>query len=273
MTTPQEPAAQGAPVRRFKNPDYKSQAATLVELRDKIDAIDDEIVALMSRRALSFVLSQSFRRTGRVTASTALARLESVNPPRRVALPLIGVRQTSPFRAGSRARTPQGSSLVVSAASAAVRCTGVRRQWVHRRNCPRSSWATIVHLPRASFEYWGSFLANHATGHALQALHQGRHSDPGRVVHQQMHTVVLAVELDQLCLEVDTDIGEDAAQLVQDRLGEHLAPVFGRQDQVNVHQKYAVSAVANIFLVAHNAKYNFVYATVAGLQVRTHAQW
>ncbi len=38
---------------------------------------------------------------------------------------LISARQTSPFRAGSRARTPEVSSIVVSVVSAVVLCTGV----------------------------------------------------------------------------------------------------------------------------------------------------
>ncbi len=51
MTT-QEPSTGGAPVRRFKDPAYRPQAATLGELRARIDALDAQIVALMSERAL-----------------------------------------------------------------------------------------------------------------------------------------------------------------------------------------------------------------------------
>ena len=51
MTT-QEPSTSGAPVRRFKDPAYRPQAATLGELRARIDALDAQIVALMSERAL-----------------------------------------------------------------------------------------------------------------------------------------------------------------------------------------------------------------------------
>ena len=51
MTT-QDPSISGAPVRRFKDPAYRPQAATLGELRARIDALDAQIVALMSERAL-----------------------------------------------------------------------------------------------------------------------------------------------------------------------------------------------------------------------------
>ena len=52
MTTSTEPDASGAPVRRFTDPDYQPQADTLGELRDRIDALDAQIVALLAERAL-----------------------------------------------------------------------------------------------------------------------------------------------------------------------------------------------------------------------------
>lgn len=52
MTDPQEPATGGAPVRRFKDPDYRPQARTLGELRERIDAVDAQIVSLFAQRAL-----------------------------------------------------------------------------------------------------------------------------------------------------------------------------------------------------------------------------
>ena len=70
--------------------------------------------------------------------------------------------------------------------------------------------------------------------------------------------VVFAVELDQFRLEVDTDAGEDSAQIIQNRLGEHLAAIFGHKDQMDMHQKYAMSAVPNVVVVvvAHRPNYN-----------------
>lgn len=52
MSTPQEPGTGGAAVRQFKDPAYQPQAATLGELRERIDALDAQIVALMAQRAL-----------------------------------------------------------------------------------------------------------------------------------------------------------------------------------------------------------------------------
>ncbi|MGZ3442550.1 MAG: chorismate mutase [Polyangia bacterium] len=52
MTAPQEPSVDAAPVRRFRDPDYRPQAASLCELRAKIDALDAQIVALLAARAL-----------------------------------------------------------------------------------------------------------------------------------------------------------------------------------------------------------------------------
>jgi isochorismate pyruvate lyase len=39
-------------VRRFKNPGYRPVAGTLAELRQRIDALDEQIVALLAQRAL-----------------------------------------------------------------------------------------------------------------------------------------------------------------------------------------------------------------------------
>ncbi|MEI7975062.1 MAG: chorismate mutase, partial [Betaproteobacteria bacterium] len=52
MTTPQEPTPLATAVRRFKNPDYQNRAPNLQVLRNQIDALDSQIVALMAERAL-----------------------------------------------------------------------------------------------------------------------------------------------------------------------------------------------------------------------------
>ena len=52
MTTSTEPDAAGAPVRRFTDPAYVPQAQTLGELRERIDALDAQIVTLLAERAL-----------------------------------------------------------------------------------------------------------------------------------------------------------------------------------------------------------------------------
>ncbi len=66
-----------------------------------------------------------------------------------------------------------------------------------------------------------------------------------------MHMVILAVELDQFSLKVKTSLREDDVQVIQDFFGEHIASIFGDEDQMNVHQKYTVSSVSNVWIVSH----------------------
>lgn len=52
MSTPQEPTPHTPAVRRFKDLNYQNRAPNLQVLRDQIDALDGQIVALMAERAL-----------------------------------------------------------------------------------------------------------------------------------------------------------------------------------------------------------------------------
>ena len=52
MSTPQEPTPLAPAVRRFKDLNYQNRAPNLQVLRDQIDALDSQIVALMAERAL-----------------------------------------------------------------------------------------------------------------------------------------------------------------------------------------------------------------------------
>ena len=51
MTSLQEPATHSPAVRRFKDPNYRELAPTLGALRERIDALDEQIVALLAQRA------------------------------------------------------------------------------------------------------------------------------------------------------------------------------------------------------------------------------
>jgi isochorismate pyruvate lyase len=51
MTSPSEPSTTSPPVRRFKDPAYRAVAASLGELRQRIDALDEQIVSLLAQRA------------------------------------------------------------------------------------------------------------------------------------------------------------------------------------------------------------------------------
>ena len=48
MPAAEEPRVDAAPVRRFRDPNYRPQAATLGALRERIDALDAQIVALLA---------------------------------------------------------------------------------------------------------------------------------------------------------------------------------------------------------------------------------
>lgn len=95
MTSLQEPDAQGVPVRRFKNPAYQPQAATLGELRQRIDALDDEIVALMAQRALCVRDAARFKRdlfqvSAPARQAQVFARVRGLAAPHEAAFPGLG---------------------------------------------------------------------------------------------------------------------------------------------------------------------------------------
>jgi isochorismate pyruvate lyase len=49
---PTEPSPDAPPVRRFTRADWQPVAGSLAELRQRIDSLDDQIVALLAQRAL-----------------------------------------------------------------------------------------------------------------------------------------------------------------------------------------------------------------------------
>lgn len=71
MNSSQEPAAQGGPVRRFKDPAYVEAAATLGELRQRIDSLDEQIVALLAQRAACVRDATRFKRDALQAAAPA----------------------------------------------------------------------------------------------------------------------------------------------------------------------------------------------------------
>jgi isochorismate pyruvate lyase len=71
MSPPEEPAAGAAPVRRFTDPAYVEVAATLGELRERIDALDERIVELLAQRALCVRDATRFKRDAFQVAAPA----------------------------------------------------------------------------------------------------------------------------------------------------------------------------------------------------------
>jgi isochorismate pyruvate lyase len=57
-----EPDAQGAPVRRFKDPAYRPLAENLDGVRREIDRLDDAIVRLLAERAMYVKDAARFKR-------------------------------------------------------------------------------------------------------------------------------------------------------------------------------------------------------------------
>ena len=51
MTSPNEPSTTAPPLRRFRDPAYRPVAGSLAELRQRIDSLDEQIVALLAQRA------------------------------------------------------------------------------------------------------------------------------------------------------------------------------------------------------------------------------
>ena len=70
-----------------------------------------------------------------------------------------------------------------------------------------------------------------------------------------MHVVTLAVQLDQLGLEVGADLGEDSSECF-DSLAIKAALAFGDKDQMNVHCRSAVSAVSKVLDFVHGPDNN-----------------
>lgn len=73
---PEEPRVDTPPVRRFRDPAYRPQAPTLGALREKIDALDAQIVELLTARALCVKDATRFKRSSfEVTSPARQARV------------------------------------------------------------------------------------------------------------------------------------------------------------------------------------------------------
>jgi isochorismate pyruvate lyase len=71
MTTSEEPAVSRPAVRRFKDPAYVALAPTLGDLRERIDALDEQIVALLAQRAQCVRDATRFKRDAFQVAAPA----------------------------------------------------------------------------------------------------------------------------------------------------------------------------------------------------------
>jgi len=94
-TNPREPATESGPVRRFLTPGYQPKADTLGQLREQIDALDEQIVALLAQRALCVRDATRFKRDAFQVAA-----------PERQAAVFARVRKLAADQAGDFAGLP-----------------------------------------------------------------------------------------------------------------------------------------------------------------------
>jgi isochorismate pyruvate lyase len=67
----EEPAVHGPPLRRFTSPGYREIGGTLGQLRERIDALDEQIVALLAQRAACVRDATRFKRDACQVAAPA----------------------------------------------------------------------------------------------------------------------------------------------------------------------------------------------------------
>src|SRR5690606_37592851 len=98
---------------------------------------------------------------------------------------------------------------------------------------------------------FGELLAEAPGGHALEGVHQLGHGDLRREVHEEVDVVVLAVELDQLGLEVLAHGPHDLLAPRQVPVGEDRVPVLRHENQVDMHPEDTVTTSTNVLIDTH----------------------
>ena len=86
----------------------------------------------------------------------------------------------------------------------------------------------------------------------LQRVHQGRQLHRGGKLHQQVHVVVLAVELHQGDAEVVAHLAHDSLAVAEHGTGERTATVLGDEHQMGVALPNSVPTASNRVLVIHD---------------------
>ena len=81
-------------------------------------------------------------------------------------------------------------------------------------------------------------------------------------MHEQVHVIVFAVELNQFRLKIRAHLRKDRAQVIENGFSKDVAPVFCDEDQMRVHLGNAVSTVANIIVSIHRPNYNLRMRTL-----------
>jgi hypothetical protein len=77
-------------------------------------------------------------------------------------------------------------------------------------------------------------LFKQSRGDPFEAIHQARNGDFGRVVHQKVDMVLLAIALNEPGLKIQTDTGKNLTQVLQEGSRENVLTVFSNKDQMDM---------------------------------------
>jgi hypothetical protein len=88
----------------------------------------------------------------------------------------------------------------------------------------------------------GEFRSQPPGRHAVEAVHERRHSRLRRILSEQVHMVVLAVEFAQLRAEVTAHLPHRILARSEHVRVQHAAPVLRHEDQMNVERGCHVPA-------------------------------
>jgi len=80
------------------------------------------------------------------------------------------------------------------------------------------------------------------------AIHPSSFDEAGhrvlrRVVHKQMNVLGLAIHLQQFCLEISANLGEDGSESFDRVSVKYLPSLLGDEDQMNMKLRHTVSTV------------------------------
>lgn len=99
-------------------------------------------------------------------------------------------------------------------------------------------------------------LAQQPRRDALERSDQSGQGYFGRVVDQQMHVVVVAVELHQLGIKILADTGENQLHGIEMFFVEHVAPILGYEYQVHMKSENTMPSMAKIAIYIAIANQN-----------------
>ena len=94
-------------------------------------------------------------------------------------------------------------------------------------------------------------LPQHPGGNTFQTVDERGDTHLGGIFHKKMHMIPGAVEFGKNGIEVGANPGENFVQGSEMRPAKAGSPVFGHEDQVDMHPEYAMSTGAITDLIFH----------------------